>query len=233
MSALSSDPRAYLDATPCLDADHPRIQALATRTTQGIVGDADRAVALYYAVRDGFWYDPYGADFSREGLRASAVVEKGHGFCVTKAGLLVAAARALGIPARPGFADVRNHLATARLRERMGTDVFYYHGYAELWLHGRWAKATPAFNVELCERFGVRPLEFDGRHDSLFHEYDANERRHMEYLRDHGPRADIPVAEIQAAMKRHYPNLEQLAEGIPGDFAVEADAERSGHRSGG
>ena len=30
----------------------------------------------------------------------------------------------------------------------MGTDLFVYHGYAELFLDGKWVKATPAFNVE-------------------------------------------------------------------------------------
>jgi hypothetical protein len=180
-------------------------------------------VALYYAVRDGFRYDPYSVDLSPEGLRASTVIQRGRGYCVAKAGLLVTVARAVGIPARPGFADVRNHLATARLLELMGTDVFYYHGYAELWLGERWVKATPAFNIELCEKFGVRPLEFDGLHDSLFHEHDAADRRHMEYLRDRGPRADIPVQELQEAMANHYPSFRSLG----GDFAAETDAERN------
>ncbi len=31
-----------------------------------------------------------------------------------------------------GFADVRNHLTTGRLREIMGTDVFVFHGYSVL-----------------------------------------------------------------------------------------------------
>ncbi len=227
MTPLSADPKDYLSATTCLDVDHPAVQHLAARAMDGLVGDVERAVALYYAVRDGFWYDPYSADFSAEGLRASTVIERGRGFCVPKAGLLVAAARAAGIPARPGFADVRNHLATERLLELMGTDVFYYHGYAELWLDGRWVKATPAFNVEMCQKFGVRPLDFDGRHDSLFHAYDADSRRHMEYLRDHGPRADIPIQEIVDAMARHYPHLRARGGLAGGDFAGEADAGRT------
>ena len=99
-------------------------------------------------------------------MRASAVLATGYGWCVTKAALLAAAARAAGIPARLGFADVRNHLSTERMRATMATDVFVWHGYTELWLQGAWRKATPAFNVELCERFGLLPLEFDGRNDS-------------------------------------------------------------------
>jgi len=217
---------AYLSATPCLDADHPAVGALARRATRGLARDDERAAALYYAVRDGFWYDPYSVDFTEDGLRASSVIDRGRGFCVPKAGLLVAAARAVGIPARPGFADVRNHLATPRLLALMGTDVFYYHGYAELWVVDRWVKATPAFNAELCARFGVRPLEFDGCHDALLHPYDVANRRHMEYLRDHGTRSDIPIDEFREAMLRHYPNLRTHAAMPAGDFAAEADAER-------
>jgi len=171
---------------------------LAARATDGLVGDVERAVALYYAVRDGFWYDPYSADFSPEGLRASTVIERGRGFCVPKAGLLVAVARAAGIPARPGFADVRNHLATARLLELMGTDVFYYHGYAVLWLDGRWVKATPAFNVELCQRFGVRPLDFDGRQFTRRSGLAAGQRKHGGHCRHRGQGA-CPAQMIAAA----------------------------------
>ena len=113
-------------------------------------------------------------------MRASQVIEQGYGWCVPKAALLAAAARAAGIPARVGYADVRNHLSTQRMRETMQTDVFIWHGYAELWLQGAWIKSTPAFNVELCERFGLLPLEWDGRSDSLYHPFDGEGRRHME-----------------------------------------------------
>lgn len=220
---LTEDPAHYLQPTPYLDADHPRVAALAGEATSGITAPLERGVRLFYAVRDGFPYDPYGLDLGDDGFRASTVVSRGRGYCVTKAGLLAAAARAAGIPARLGFADVRNHLTTPRLQELMRTDVFYYHGYTELFLDGRWVKATPAFNIGLCERFGVKPLEFDGRNDSLFHPFDHVNRRHMEYLRDHGPRDDMPVDEIREAMRRHYPHLSATAPG--GDFHAESSGE--------
>lgn len=166
-----------------------------------------RAVSLYYAVRDGIRYNPF-LDFSREEtFRASQCIAAGEGFCIGKAALLAACARADGIPARVGFADVKNHLTTPALRERMGTDLFVYHGYTELLLEGKWVKATPAFNVELCRRFRVKPLEFDGREDSIFHPFDEQDRRHMEYLRDRGSHADVPVAEIMRTFREVYPML--------------------------
>lgn len=211
---------ACLRPTPCLDADHPRIRAFAEDACGGETDPVARAVRLYHAVRDGLRYDPYGLDLSVAGLQASAVLARGRGWCVAKAGVLAASARAAGIPARLGFADVRNHLATPRLLELMGTDVFYYHGYTELAPEGRWVKATPAFNVELCRKFGVPPLEFDGRTDSIFHPFDGGGRRHMEYLRDHGARDDMPVEELREAMARHYPGI--AAGPVGGDFHAEA-----------
>jgi len=197
----------YRQSTGFLDADHPRVDGFA----RGVVGErshpVDQAVALYYAVRDGFRYDPYRIDLRPEAMRASALLERGYGFCVPKAVLLAAAARALGIPSRLGFADVKNHLATERLRRVMGTDLFVFHGYTELWLGGRWVKATPAFNRELCERFNVDPLEFDGVRDSLFQQMDRGGQRYMEYVRDRGQYADLPLGDMLAAFEEHYPAL--------------------------
>src|SRR5882724_5296951 len=148
--ADTAPPSACLGSTTLLDADHPDVRAFAASAIGDATDDLTRAIRLYYAVRDGLRYDPYALEFSPDGFRASAVLARRRGYCVTKAGVLAAAARSAGIPARLGFADVRNHLATERLRRMMGTDVFYYHGYTELWLEGGWRKATPAFNVELC-----------------------------------------------------------------------------------
>lgn len=213
-----------LVSTSCLDAAHPSVRAFATEACGTSADTVARAVKLFYAVRDGLRYDPYAIDVSVEGLRASAVLAQGRGWCVAKAGVLVATARAAGIAARLGFADVRNHLATPRLLELMGTDVFYYHGYAELWLDGRWVKATPAFNIELCRKFGVHPLDFDGRTDSIFHPFDAGGRRHMEYLNDRGTRDDMPVEELREALARFYSGAGQW----PADADFHAEAEKVG-----
>jgi transglutaminase-like putative cysteine protease len=138
------------------------------------------------------------------------VLGVGQGFCIGKAALLAACARASGIAARVGFADVKNHLTSPRLAKTMGSDLFVFHGYAELLVDGRWVKATPAFNLALCRKFRVKPLEFDGRSDSIFHPFDEDERRHMEYLRERGSYADVPIAEIQQAFRDAYPRFYRL-----------------------
>lgn len=202
--------KEYLSPARYIDSAHPAVAAF---TKKHAAGDdpLERAVALYYAVRDEIRYNPF-LDFSKdETFQASQCITSGEGFCIGKAALLAACARADGIPARVGFADVKNHLTTPALRERMGSDLFIYHGYAELFLEGKWVKATPAFNIELCRRFKVKPLEFNGRDDSIFHPFDEDERRHMEYLRDRGSHADVPVAEITAAFREAYPVLYSMA----------------------
>ena len=195
---------AHLAPTPAIDCDHPAVQALARQHAQG-ASERQRAVALTHAVRDAFRYDPYRIDLSPAGMRASTVIAHGYGWCVPKAVLLAAAARAAGIPARLGFADVRNHLSTERLRRMVQTDLFVWHGYTDLWIQGRWVKATPAFNLSLCERFGLLPLDFDGRSDSIYHPFDKAGNRHMEYVNQHGAFDDMPLDRIVADFEIRYP----------------------------
>ena len=194
---------ATLAATALIDSDAPAIQTFAARHAQGAT-DRERAVALYLAVRDGFRYDPYRIELTPQGMAASSVLRHGYGWCVPKAALLTAACRAAGIPARMGFADVRNHLSTERMRETMQTDLFIWHGYTDIWLDGQWLKATPAFNIELCERFGLLPLEFDGHADSIYHPFDKSGQRHMEYVHQRGTYDDLPLAQIVADFRAVY-----------------------------
>lgn len=198
--------KQYLEPGRYIDSAHPEVIAFSKAHASGAF-PVEQAVSLYYAVRDDIPYNPF-LDFADARVyQASAVLEANQGFCVGKAALLAAAARAAGIPARVGFADVKNHLTSPRLAETMGSDLFIYHGYTELHLDGKWVKATPAFNLSLCTRFRVKPLEFDGRGDSIFHPFDEDNRRHMEYVRDRGAHADVPVEEIQHAFREAYPKF--------------------------
>lgn len=209
-------------ATAMVDADHPQVIAFAHDAAGAAQAPRERAVALYYAVRDRFRYDPYSIRLTVEGLRASSVIEAGRGWCVTKAALLAAACRTLGIPALLGYADVRNHLSTERLRRTLNTDVFYWHGYTSILIDGHWVKATPAFNIELCEKFRLRPLDFDGREDSIYHPFDLDGNRHMEYLAFRGEFDEIPLAAMRATFAEHYPRAEELG---TADFDRDVDRE--------
>ena len=214
---------ATLAPTALIDSNHPAVIAFARRA--GGATPRERAMSLYYLVRDGFRYDPYRIDMSDAGLSASRVIECGYGWCVPKATLLAAAARASGIPARVGYADVRNHLSTERMRSVIGTDLYIWHGYTELWVDGAWVKCTPAFNLSLCERFGILPLEWDGRSDSLYHPYDRAGRQHMEYVNQRGSFDDVPAARIRADFAAMYPRW--VGSAAPqADFEKDAERER-------
>jgi transglutaminase-like putative cysteine protease len=197
----------YLQPTWFLDSDSPAVQRFAADAIRDAEEPRQRATRLFSAVRDDIRYDPYAVSADPELYRASTTAQARSAFCIPKAVLLAAASRAVGIPARLGFADVRNHFSSTRLHALLGTDLFVFHGYAELLLDGRWLKATPAFNRELCARFGVAPLGFDGTADALFQPFDSAGRRHMEYVRDRGTTSDLPLPEILRVFRETYPNL--------------------------
>ncbi|WP_293369389.1 transglutaminase family protein [Nevskia sp.] len=213
----------FLAPAACIDADHPAVIAFTREVVGDLSSQREKAVALYYAVRDRIRYDPYQIDLSDDGLKASTTLLAGRGWCVPKAALLAAVCRAAGVPAKVGFADVKNHLSTERLRQSMQTDVFHWHGYTSILLDGRWLKATPAFNIELCEKFRLQPLEFDGREDSIYHPFDLNGNRHMEYLKLRGEMADVPAALLRSEFERLYPQMQRLDR--EADFAADVDAE--------
>jgi transglutaminase-like putative cysteine protease len=213
----------YLSAGRFIDSDASNIIAFAQDATAGAPDDAERVKRLYHAVRDGIVYDPYVDLSDPANFRASSVLAAKRGFCIGKAALLAAAARVVGVPARVGYADVRNHMTSPRLYEKIRTDVFTWHSYADIQLDGQWAKATPAFDLALCQRAGVMPLEFDGTEDSLFQPFDRSGRRHMEYLKDRGTFADVPFDAIVADFRLQYPAL-MSSKGLSGDFHAEAVA---------
>ena len=218
-SPSPADLDRWLQPTEFLDHDQPSVRAFAERTTADAATDTERAVSLFYAVRDGWWYDPYSSDRDRKGFKASTVVGLERSWCVPKSILLTAAARAVGIPARLGFADVRNHLQSEKLKEKMGTDLFVFHGYSEFLLDGEWRKASAAFNLALCERFGTKPLEFDGTADALLHEFDQAGNRHMEYVTMRGSYDEFPFDEMTATFAEVYDH-----------DALDTDGEAEGER---
>ena len=198
---------AWLAPTWFLDADSAAVDAFAAEAVGDATDPTEMAIGLFYAVRDGLRYDPYGTDRAPESYRASAIVQADTAWCVPKSVLLTAAARNRGIPARLGFADVKNHLTSEKLRASMGTDVFAWHGYSELLLGDRWFKLSTAFNIELCERFGTKALEFDGTDDALMHPFDESGNRHMEYVKQRGSYDDLPLDTIFASFAEVYPTM--------------------------
>jgi transglutaminase-like putative cysteine protease len=209
--ALLGDHPAYLSPGRFIDSTHPAIRARAEAVVTGAVDDRDKAVRLFRHVRDGWRYDPFTFILTPTHHTASTVLAADSGYCITKAVLLSALARAVGIPAAIGLADVTNHLTSERLTRQMGgSTLFVDHGFSVLKIDGTWLKAAPAFNIELCERFGVAPTEFDGRADAILQEFDARGRRHMEYLRQHGTWSDLPFDKVVLDFHRAYAGSELI-----------------------
>ena len=213
----------YCEASATVDSDNPAVMDFARRNMGSSPDPKGQAIRLYYAVRDGIRYDPYTLDLTINGLKASTTLGALRGWCVSKAILLAACCRVVKIPARIGFADVRNHLTTARMRAVMKTDVFFWHGYTSIFLDGRWVKATPAFNIELCEKFGFHPLGFNGITDSIYHPFDLEGNMHMEYLRYRGEFVDVPLNDMMETFRREYQPDESWNQDADFDREVEQE----------
>lgn len=199
----------WLASTPHIDIHSAEVRefVLSNLPQADTLSPIEKAIRLFDAVRDQIEYNPFNIGTTPDDYRASHIAKQPSNYCVPKAVLLTAALRAVGIPAAVGFADVRNHLNSVKLANLMETDLFIYHGYVALWLGENMLKVTPAFNSEMCQRFGVKPLLFDGRSDALFHEFDVNSRRHMEYVNDRGLFVDPPIKEILKEFETKYPKL--------------------------
>lgn len=221
----------FMCPTEFFDFDVEAVQRFAYDTVRDAPDARQKAVRLFYAVRDAIRYDPYSISLEPETYKASHVLSVGRAFCLPKANLLIACARAVGVPAGIGLSDVLNHLCTERLRRMMGgKEVFLHHGYAVLYIDGQWIKAAPAFNIELCEKFDVLPTEFDGAHDALFQPVDARGRKHMEYVRDHGIWSDFPLDRVAEDFSGYYPASIYDAEARAAvDAEIEAENRASSH----
>ncbi len=220
--------KKYTEATYYINSDSESIIEYTSQIIKDAANDLDKGIKIFYAVRDDIKYNPYILTFNKSDYIASNVLAKKEGFCIQKAILLTACARAAGIPSRLNFVNVINHLATENLKNLMKTDLFVFHGCTELYLEGKWVKATPAFNISLCDRFGVKPLDFDGKNNSLFHPFDKSGRKHMEYVHDYGDFDDFPFDMMMEEFQKFYPHwFKDDHKGLyrMGDFEKEASLE--------
>ncbi|MFJ4428880.1 transglutaminase-like domain-containing protein [Streptomyces bobili] len=197
---------AYLAPAEYIDSDHPEIISFAASVTMPNMTAKEKVQQFYLAARE-IRYDT-SLDYSNaEVYRASSVLRAGNAYCVGKAALFAALCRCEGVPARVAFADVTNHLASDKLIEKMGTNLFAWHGFTEVFLENRWVKASPTFNSDLCSLFGVTPLDFDGNADAILQDYDGQGRAFMKYEVLHGSFHDVPAKFLASEIKRLYPGL--------------------------
>jgi len=194
----------YLIPTYTIDCDSESIKQKAQDVIKDQGEVMERAKSLFYFVRDEIKYNMYSPLSEIEDFKASKILQEKNGNCIQKAIVLTTMARAVGIPARLGFADFRNHRITSEVLEKVGTDLFIYHGYSELFIEGKWVKATPALDREVCTEQRFVTVEFDGKHDAKFPSHDLDGKRHVEYVKQHGHYEDVPFDEMHASWAQVY-----------------------------
>jgi transglutaminase-like putative cysteine protease len=188
------DLNIYFHPTEAIESDNNEIREVAQRLTTGLRDPVQKSVALFYFVRDEIHYSVYMISTYFEDFRASVTLERRRGYCVQKAILLAALARAVGIPSRLAFAKIRNHRVPEHVVKQTGTNILPSHGYTQLYIHGTWISVTPAFDRSLCEKSGLPPAEFDGVHDALLSDTDLYGRPFIEYLEKYEPQPDFPFS---------------------------------------
>lgn len=200
-----------LSSTYYIDFKSKIIQALISDYKIGL-SEKDKTIAVYKRIRDDWRYDPYHISFSKETYKASTIASRSSGNCVEKSILLIACLRALDIPARLHLGKIKNHIAVERLIEKFGSNELTPHGMVNVYLNHKWLKLSPAFNTDLCKKFKVEPLEFDGENDSFLQQYNNDGSKFMEYLDDYGYFEDIPLEFMIRNLKEHYPHIFEVNE---------------------
>ena len=213
---MNSEMGQYLRATSTIEAEHEKIIETATKVTRGCVSDEEKAVALFYFVRDSIKYNIYMISVFIEDFRASRILEWGKAYCVQKAVLLTALGRAAGIPSRLVFAKIKNHTIPDHVAKMLNTTIFPRHGYNQFFLNGKWVNAAATFDKALCEKNGLPTVEFDGKTDAILPEKDLKGAPYIEYIEKFPPREDLPfdwirerVSKVVGPDKRPWLNKDQ------------------------
>ncbi|MBN2284484.1 MAG: transglutaminase domain-containing protein [Deltaproteobacteria bacterium] len=184
--------KKYLEPTFTIDCNSERIITTARELTESCGSDREKALKLFYFVRDSVRYNLYMISVFIEDFKASRVLAWGKGYCVQKAVLLTALGRAAGIPSRMAFAMIRNHQVPPHVLEKRNSNIFPRHGYNQFFLDGQWISAAATFDRGLCERNGLPTVEFDGLHDAMLPSATRDGRPYIEYLEKFPPRDDLP-----------------------------------------
>jgi transglutaminase-like putative cysteine protease len=193
----------YLRPTDTIDCDHATIRAKASELTEGCTSPREKALRLFRYVRDEIPYSLYMISVFKEDFTASRILAWGKGYCVQKAVLLAALARASGIPARLAFARIRNHKVPTKIVALTGTNIFPRHGYTQFFLDETWVSVAPTFDSTLCAKIGVPVVEWDGQTDATLPPEDLQGGKYIEYVEKFGFYADLPVDWIVAETSKN------------------------------
>ncbi len=201
---------ANLEPTYYIDHDDPAVVKIVKELTAGCDTTGEKLQAIFYFVRDQIPYNMYAVSGNIEDYKASKILAAGKGFCIQKAILFTALARAAGIPSRLVIVAIRNHLISPEVIELLGGNLFFPHGYSQVWLNDRWVDIAATFDQPLCERLGAEAAEFDGQNDTLLPKTDLKGNPFIEYIDHHGIYADLPWDYIMEKMPGYYDERWQI-----------------------
>lgn len=217
----------YTKSTFYFDYTNPDFEFYFYQTFKEQLTPKENLILFYYKIRDEILYNPYSFKIGEKYYKASYITKLKKSFCIPKAILFTTVARKLGFPAKIGFSDVKNHLSSQRFLEYLKSDIFAFHGYSEIFIiednnpyKGKWIKVTPAFDKELCKKFNVEPLEFDGTKDSIFQQFNLANQKFMEYIQDRGSFDDFPYEYVLNGLLEFYPIFKNIKK-IRGDLRKE------------
>ena len=135
-STLPASLLPYLQPGTYAQSTNPTIDALSASITKGLTNPYDKAVAIFNWVRDHITYSfYYGTKYGAVGTLSSMTAN-----CVDHSDLVVALARAAGIPARYQEGDCDF------------SDGWYDHVWAQLYVNGQWYYAD---TISTSNTFGV------------------------------------------------------------------------------
>ncbi len=196
------DLEVFTQPTFTIESENEAIIDCARNVTSDCRTDSEKIKQLFYFVRDSVRYNLFMISVFEEDFKASRVLEWGKGYCVQKAVLLTALARAAGVPSRLVFARIRNHRVPEHIVRMTGTNIFPRHGYNQFHIDGKWISAAATFDRYLCEKNGLTTVEFDGTTDAVLPEKDLAGKPYIEYVEKFPASADLPFEWIATAIRK-------------------------------
>lgn len=195
--------REFLEPTPFIESTHPAIAARVRELALDALSPRERAARLFEHVRTDVRYE-FMAKFQRDDYLASNVLSNNQGFCVQKAVLLAALARAAGVPTALVLCDMRDHALPEKVIRVIGTNVMHHHGLNAFHLDGRWITVDASLDRRFLDKKRYPRVPFDGTNDALLPEHTVDGGRAAEYVTFHGRFAEFPFEETTQAFIRGY-----------------------------
>lgn len=129
----------YLESSDIIDYDNPLVREAANQLTYGLKDNLSIARVIYDFVKDQILYS-FSINATSVPVKASEVLDKGHGICYAKAHLLAALMRASDIPAGLCY----------QLRYDVEAEQLLIHGFNALYIKelDRWVRLDASCHLD-------------------------------------------------------------------------------------